>query len=178
MKAKTIAFKLLAGLLLLGYGGVLLYWMFWGFGRSAHIGLDEPFRYNAEPFETIRLFTRSAGWDNLRAPLINLAGNVAVFVPFGILFPILFRKCRNYFGFILRFLLLILLLELAQGFSGAGVADVDDLILNGIGATIGYIGYRLAVGPEKKRGARAGKRTHSAAARADSRSRAAQDRRR
>lgn len=154
MKAKTIAVKLLAALLLLGYGSMLLYWMFWGFGRSAHIGLDEPLRYNLEPFETIRLFTRSAGWDNLRAPLINLAGNVAIFVPFGVLFPILFRKCRRYPGFIIRFLTMILVLELAQGISGAGVADVDDLILNGVGATVGYIGYRLAVGPEKKRGGR------------------------
>jgi len=173
MKARNIAVKLLAALVLLGYGSLLLYWMFWGFGRSSHIALGGDFRYNLEPFETIRLFTRSAGWNNLRAPLINLAGNVALFIPFGVLFPILFRRCRRYPVFIIRFLALILLLELAQGISGAGVADVDDLILNGAGATIGYIGYRLAVGPEKKRGGRRDGRKSAAAGRG----RTAQERR-
>lgn len=161
MKARNIAVKLLAALMLLGYGALLLYWMFWGFGRASHIGLGG-FRYNLEPFETIKLFTRSAGWDNLRAPLINLAGNVAVFVPFGVLLPILFRKCRFYPVFLLRFLALIVVLELAQGISGAGVADVDDLILNGLGATIGYVGYRLAAGPPNRRGQRRDERKSAA----------------
>lgn len=160
----------MAALLLLGYGGLLLYWMFWGFGRSAHLSGD--FRYNIIPFETIKLFARSASWDNLRAPLINLAGNVVVFIPFGVLLPILFRKCRTYFGFIARFVLLILLLELAQGVLGVGVADIDDLILNGSGATIGYIAYRLIAGPDKKRKGRANARTHSG----DGRNRTGQER--
>jgi len=172
MKAKVIVVKVLAGLVLLGYGGLLLYWMFWGFGRSAHISGD--FRYNIVPFETIQLFARSASWDNLRAPLINLAGNVAVFVPFGVLFPILFGKCRNYFGFLIRFLLFIVILELAQGMLGAGVADVDDVILNSIGASLGYIGYRLIAGPGKKRNGHGNARTHSA----NARSRSGQERRR
>ncbi|CAM4268963.1 VanZ family protein [Saccharibacillus endophyticus] len=172
MKAKVIVVKVLAGLVLLGYGGLLLYWMFWGFGRSAHISGD--FRYNIVPFETIQLFARSASWDNLRAPLINLAGNVAVFVPFGVLFPILFGKCRNYFGFLTRFLLFIVILELAQGVLGAGVADVDDVILNSIGASLGYIGYRLIAGPGKKRNGRGHARTRSA----NARSRSGQERRR
>ncbi len=160
MKAKKIVIKLAAALVLLSYGGLLLYWMFWGFGRSAHI--SGSFRYNIVPFETIRLFARSADWDNIRAPFINLVGNVAVFVPFGVLFPVLFRRCRNYFGFIGRFLLLIVGLELAQGALGAGVADIDDLILNGIGATLGYIVYRAFGGPAVKRGGRGAARAYSA----------------
>lgn len=172
MKAKTIIVKVLAGLILLGYGGLLLYWMFWGFGRSAHISGD--FRYNVVPFETIQLFARSASWDNLRAPLINLVGNVAVFVPFGVLFPVLFRTCRTLFGFLIRFLAFIVILELAQGVLGAGVADIDDVILNSIGASLGYIGYRVLAGPEKKRKGRGNTRTHSA----NARSRSNQERRR
>ena len=172
MKAKAIVVKALAGLVLLGYGGLLLYAMFWGFGRSAHISGD--FRYNIVPFETIQLFARSASWDNQRAPLINLAGNVAVFVPFGVLFPVLFGTCRNYFGFLIRFLGFIVILELAQGALGAGVADVDDVILNSIGASLGYIGYRMIAGPGKKRNGRGNARTHSA----NARSRSGQERRR
>lgn len=160
MKAKKVFVKLLALLVLLGYGGLLLYMMFWGFGRSTH--LSGEFRYNIVPFETIRLFARSADWDNIRAPFINLVGNVAVFVPFGVLLPVLSRRCRNYFGFLGRFLLLILTLELAQGVLGVGVADIDDLILNGVGATIGYIVYRMLGGPSPKRGGRAAARTYSA----------------
>ncbi|MEJ8302371.1 VanZ family protein [Saccharibacillus sacchari] len=166
MKAKIIAVKALAALVLLGYSGLLLYWMFWGFGRSAHISGD--FRYNIVPFETIRLFARSASWDNIRAPLINLVGNVAVFVPFGVLFPVLFRTCRTFFGFLIRFLVFIVILELAQGGLGAGVADIDDVILNSIGASLGYMGYRMIVGPEKKRNGRRQARTRSANARSRS----------
>ncbi|OWA33617.1 hypothetical protein B9G55_19890 [Saccharibacillus sp. O16] len=159
MKAKKVVIKLLALLILLGYGALLLYMMFWGFGRSAHISGE--FRYNIVPFETIRLFARSADWDNIRAPFINLVGNVAVFIPFGVLLPILFRRCRNYLGFIGRFLLLILALELAQGVLGAGVADVDDLILNGIGATLGYIVYRVFGGSVVERSGRASVRSRA-----------------
>ncbi|MCQ4087057.1 VanZ family protein [Saccharibacillus sp. JS10] len=139
IKAPSKLTKGIAGLLLIGYISLLLYWMFWGFGRSTHISGD--FRYNLVPLETIRLFAKSASWDNLRAPLINLAGNVAVFVPLGVLLPIVFTKLRLYIRFLLAFVLMISLLELSQGILGAGVADIDDLILNTIGGSIGYMIY-------------------------------------
>ncbi|MDO3410857.1 VanZ family protein [Saccharibacillus sp. CPCC 101409] len=162
MKAKGIALKIFAALLLIGYGGWLLYLMFWGFGRAEHLSLNHDLRYNLKPLETIRLFARSASWHNIRAPLINLAGNVALFVPFGILFPFLFRGWRGYFRFIFRFLILIAALELLQGVSGVGVADVDDLILNGLGATLGYALYKLGGGNKRKAKSRASGRSPSA----------------
>jgi len=93
-------------------------------------------------FETIRLY-----WSDSRIPwtvrLSNLAGNVLGFLPFGILFPLLFRRKPSllltlFFGFLFS-----LGLELAQWFMAVGSFDVDDLLLNTIGVLIGYTAFRI-----------------------------------
>jgi len=67
---------------------------------------------------------------------INLLGNVAVFVPFGLLIPLVFRV--RWLSFIVGFASWILILELLQLITRRGTADIDDIILNTIGACIGY----------------------------------------
>lgn len=82
--------------------------------------------------------------DNVLAHcIINLAGNVLLFIPLGYLLPKIFAKQENFFRFFFTCTLSILLVELVQLFALLGSFDVDDLILNLGGMTMGFIFYHL-----------------------------------
>lgn len=120
--------KMIALILLIGYTMLLTYWMIWGFGRTT----QSVFSYNLVPFSTM------ASYFPIRslASLINIVGNIAVFVPFGMLIPVVFRiRYVKMLGF---FLVGLFVLEMAQLISRRGSLDVDDFILNSVGVTIGY----------------------------------------
>ena len=71
----------------------------------------------------------------------NLAGNIILFVPFGILLPLAFKieKKTILFG-----CLVSCFIEAMQFAFAMGAADVDDIILNTLGAVIGYLFYIIA----------------------------------
>lgn len=69
----------------------------------------------------------------------NLAGNIIMFIPLGLLFPRIWRRQRNYFIFLITVILVITTMEAIQYFTCLGTADIDDLIFNVIGASIGFI---------------------------------------
>lgn len=73
----------------------------------------------------------------------NLGGNLFLFVPAGYLLPRIFPSFRPFWRFLLKSIGLIALVEIAQLFTLLGVLDVDDLILNVIGMSIGYLIYFL-----------------------------------
>lgn len=93
-------------------------------------------------FETIGLY-----WNDSRIPwtvrISNLGGNVLGFVPFGLLFPLLFRWKPNLIVTLVFGFLFSLALELLQWFMAVGSFDVDDLLLNTIGVFVGYLAFRL-----------------------------------
>lgn len=128
--------KRIAVLLLICYTLLLLYWMFFGFGRHAP-DANTPYRYNVIPlrtiadFATMRIGTVMDQW-------INLLGNIAVFVPFGLLIPLVWRV--RLLPFAGGFALFILLLESLQLITRRGAFDVDDILLNTLGACVGYVG--------------------------------------
>lgn len=76
--------------------------------------------------------------------LVNVVGNVAIFIPFGIFLGFMFRE-NGISGIetILYALVVSLGLESAQLLLAIGQFDVDDLILNAGGALLGYFLYRL-----------------------------------
>ena len=78
-----------------------------------------------------------------RHAFINLVGNVVMFVPLGALLPAANRKLRNLFRSFFAGLGLIIAVEVLQLFTLLGSCDVDDLILNMIGVTIGFILWKL-----------------------------------
>ncbi|WP_248924662.1 VanZ family protein [Paenibacillus hamazuiensis] len=76
--------------------------------------------------------------------LINLAGNIAIFMPLGIFVGIFSKNKRiSLAGMFLRAFGLSLILELSQALFSIGRFDIDDLILNSAGGLIGYMGYKL-----------------------------------
>lgn len=71
--------------------------------------------------------------------IVNLYGNIIVFVPMGFFLTILFKKFKKWYVFYPAVILLITFLETTQLLTLRGVMDVDDIVLNLFGASIGRI---------------------------------------
>lgn len=76
----------------------------------------------------------------------QVAGNFIMLLPLGIYLPLLYRKLRKLSGFFAVLLISFLvslgieILQLATNFRST---DVDDIMLNTIGACLGFISYQL-----------------------------------
>ncbi|MDD4295586.1 MAG: VanZ family protein [Ruminiclostridium sp.] len=119
-------------ILLVGYSLLLAYWMIWGFGRMPHSG----YMYNLTPFSTIKHFIQIDKF-NTETWIINLIGNIGVFVPFGILIPLVFRT--RLLKTLIIALLGLFILETTQLITTKGSFDVDGFILNISGVIVGYV---------------------------------------
>jgi len=126
--------KSLAGSALVIYFLLLIYWMFFGFSRTP----GDNYMYNLIPFATIKNYVTYFDHFNFTTWIINILGNIGVFVPFGLLLPIYYRQMQNFFTFTFLFLIGITILETIQVTTRRGSFDVDDVILNSIGALIGF----------------------------------------
>lgn len=96
---------------------------------------------NYIPFATINTFFERLRDNSLNSDIIirNIAANFMMFIPMGMALPVLFEKTFDKWWKILLFVVvLVLLLEIIQFITFCGSADVDDMILNTIGAMIGY----------------------------------------
>ncbi|GIO41686.1 hypothetical protein J41TS4_14440 [Paenibacillus apis] len=130
-------FRKLFTFLIVIYLMILMYWMLFGFGRTP----QDEYMYNLQPFVTIGQFLQVSRFTP-RAWMINLLGNIGVFVPFGVLMPVVFRmKPLKVYAL---FLVGLITLELTQLLSRRGSLDVDDVILNSLGFFIGYGIYKAA----------------------------------
>ncbi|EOP33551.1 VanZ family protein [Bacillus mycoides] len=134
----VLLFKLLLGRPAF-YFGNLKYFFETGDWHSIHGGL-----INLIPLKsTIRYLS---GFDlthlldpyNIDIVLMNTLGNVIIFIPFGFLLPLLFKQINNVKMASKIFIKFILLIESLQLLTFTGVFDIDDIILNMLGALIGY----------------------------------------
>lgn len=82
--------------------------------------------------------------------LYNIIGNMVILIPFGYLFPIVNKSVRKWWIFFLVALAFILMMEMMQYFSMSGTLDVDDVLLNLMGALIGYILCPIKTTPVKQ----------------------------
>lgn len=89
-------------------------------------------RVNLVPFQTIRFYAFS-GRVPASVAVRNLAGNVLAFMPIGVLVPLLSRSLSLGRTFLVG-LFLSGGIELTQYFTGLGSCDIDDVILNVLGA--------------------------------------------
>lgn len=74
--------------------------------------------------------------------LVNLVGNVVLFIPAGWLLPRLFRRFQKFFSFFFSAVGIILLIETAQLLTLLGKFDVDDILLNLLGMVLGFLLWR------------------------------------
>lgn len=122
---------------------MLFYFMFFSerYGRTI---LHSDYNYNLKLFKEIRRFWNYRDILGTESVVLNLVGNVAGFIPFGIMIPFLSKKRRNFFLVTLLTLEFSLFIEVTQLITKAGSFDVDDLLLNTIGGSIGYIVFVIA----------------------------------
>ena len=70
--------------------------------------------------------------------LVNILGNVAMFVPFGVFLPVNWPRLQRAWKAIPVGLLSIILVEITQLLTLRGRCDVDDVLLNMMGIILGY----------------------------------------
>lgn len=94
---------------------------------------------NLVPFRTIRRFSRllipPVRPYLVRIALRNLLGNILLFVPLGFFLPRLFSLLRSFLLTVLSVCVMVCSVEILQVLFTVGTCDIDDLILNLLGAS-------------------------------------------
>ncbi len=96
-----------------------------------------PLRINFVPIVNILRF------DTPRDLIWNLVGNTAMFIPTGIILPILYKRLNCFWKVTLAGLMISPCIEILQLPFPSRATDIDDLILNTLGVMIGYGVYAL-----------------------------------
>ena len=96
-----------------------------------------PLRVRLIPF--VNMFDYASKWNML----INVVGNFAMFIPTGVLIPLLWKNKASLGKVVTTGFLLSLSIELIQLPFAVRTSDVDDLILNTIGTLAGYGIFKL-----------------------------------
>ncbi len=122
------------------YTIVILYFIFLAFGRVDSLDQRTSYVFIFVPDSFFRLPSVS---DLLHPTLMDFVsfGNIAAFIPFGILVPLLYRT--SFIRFIALFILSILVIETIQALTLLGSFDIDDVIQNSLGAAVGFGAYKL-----------------------------------
>lgn len=76
---------------------------------------------------------------NFNIPLENLLGNLFMFLPAGMYLPFFSEKVDSIKKCMLGMIPIFFVIELGQFLTKRGAFDIDDLILNMVGAVIGYL---------------------------------------
>ena len=99
-------------------------------------------------FDAARAFPLRVNWVPLvnlwdypekRDALINVIGNITMFIPLGIVWPSVYRELNMPLKVISAGVGFSLCIEIVQLPFHDRVSDVDDLLLNSIGFTLGYL---------------------------------------
>ena len=110
----------------------------------------ENYHYNLIPFQEIKRFweyrEKLGMWS-----VVNLLGNVFVFIPFGFFKPMASYR-RNFLGTVFDGFFLSVVVESFQFVTKVGRFDVDDLMLNTIGVVIGYFVFLICNAMRRKYG--------------------------
>ena len=93
---------------------------------------------NFIPFKTILYYVQELLKGELRYPVMNLLGNIFAFFPMGLLIPILFPSFNKISKFLIFIFACLVLTEGIQMLLMVGSCDIDDMILNAIGAIAAF----------------------------------------
>ena len=88
-------------------------------------------------------FVYLTDYDNKTHMIMNIFGNILMFVPTGIILPVLYKRLDNFFKVAGTGFLMSLAIEILQLPFADRTSDVDDLIMNTLGVAIGYVLYMI-----------------------------------
>ena len=117
----------------------LIYFLFFAdrYGQMAFS--QREYHYNLVLFTEIRRFWVYREQLGFLAVTANLLGNVAGFIPFGMILPLISRNARGFFFITFSGFTLSLCVEATQLMTKLGSFDVDDLVMNTLGTAVGYL---------------------------------------
>lgn len=127
-------------LLFLLYVGLMMWLLFVQRMDAGGTAIDD--NWNFVPFKTLKLYWKLIFSGNryyVIHSVVNLVGNVVMFIPLGIFLPLIWPKLRAFLLLLLFSLFLIIMIEVLQYFTGLGSCDIDDLLLNLPGVVIGFL---------------------------------------
>ena len=131
--------RFLSVLLFILYVLLLVYFLFFSEEYGRVTAEERVYRYNLVPFVEIRRFWIYREQLGTFAVFSNIFGNVIGFLPFGFILPVIFRRMNSGFLICVSGVILSLTVEVLQLVTKVGCFDVDDMILNTLGATLGYV---------------------------------------
>ena len=128
--------------LLVLYLACLIYFMFFSesYGRT-EVHVED--RYNLVIFREIRRFLTYRDILGMPAVLLNVVGNVVVFIPYGCGLPLLFERLQSFWRIAVLSFAASLLAETMQLILRVGCFVVDDLLLNTVGGCACYLIFLL-----------------------------------
>ncbi|MCA0989352.1 VanZ family protein [Guptibacillus algicola] len=118
-------------LLALVYSTLFIY-NYYPYGKSVNLVL----------FDSIKLMWESGSYWLI---LKNIIGNILLFMPLGFLVPLVHRRCRSLFVIAMIGFTISTMIELLQYFAAQRIFDIDDILLNGLGAVVGYGVYGVCL---------------------------------
>lgn len=92
-----------------------------------------PFRINLIPMVNL------LDYEVKKESIINVIGNTAMFIPLGIVWPVVFKRLDTHVKALTAGVLTSLCIEILQLPFHDRVTDIDDLLLNSAGFAVGYL---------------------------------------
>ena len=135
-----------AFVLLILYLVLLTYYLFFAEAMGRTPDSHSEYSYNLVLLKEIKRFIVHREILGYKAVVLNLAGNVAAFMPFGFILPEVWDQLNKWYTITFLGFLFSLGIEIAQLTARVGSFDVDDLLLNTIGVMIGYFVFIVAKG--------------------------------
>lgn len=134
---------LFSKLFLVGWGVYILALLFVVFRGFSFDSVSTDFslfkdRITYSNFVPFQVFKDYSHYSNPVMFFQQLIGNMVLLVPFGILTPLIFPKCKKTLNFVITSLATICTIEIVQLVLWVGNFDIDDVILNFSGAMIAF----------------------------------------
>jgi glycopeptide antibiotics resistance protein len=101
---------------------------------------------NFIPFKSIIWYTTGFEHINLNTIIYNTLGNIIIFIPLGFFLIYLVKRIKSLGSVLLVSVAISLFIEVSQLVLRLGQGDVDDILLNTVGALIGYFLFKLTSG--------------------------------
>ena len=146
IRHRTIEWRREAILLLMYFNlAVIIRFVFFPLERIN--GKIQPLIFSASnilPFKIILIpFVGMFDYLTKRNMLVNVIGNIAMFIPTGIILPIISRKLDRFGKVVAVGALISLCIEVLQLLFSERTTDINDLILNTIGTAVGFCIFLL-----------------------------------
>lgn len=101
--------------------------------------LDLEDKMNLIPFKSIMSYLQKMNYVTGMSSIVeNIFAHIVVFSWLGYFLPRLFEKYQNLFNFIKISFLILVSIEVLQFLSQSGMMDIDDVMINLLGAFLGF----------------------------------------